>query len=296
MGNVKNKRLLSIVVGVLVIIVVAFAVVGLLLEDSLPGRLLRGTGIQTAAAEPSYASATVDGSIAEWDLANDFFSDRYRAGRTGNEVEAELYLRYDCYTGVMYALVYTAGDWPALVESNEAWFSVNSNANKVSFIDFAWVDQGYDGESGRAKGWEASFPIDPGTYEIWAHINVDDGGAQTAGTDPSGMSMLIDCGSTTAISLGNFGATTIEGRVHLRWETLSEIDNVGFNVYHSNSKEGPWTQLNETIISSNVAPGSTAGAAYEYIVEDVDLVTENFYLLEDVNASGLKTKHGPISP
>jgi hypothetical protein len=292
----KNRRLLSIVVGVLVVAVVAFVAVGLLFENSLPGRLLRGTGIEGTAGEPSYAAATVDGSIAEWDLTNDFFADMYRAGRVGGKVESKLYLRYDCYAGIMYVMVYTAGDWPVLVESNEAWFAVDSNANKVTFIDFAWVDQGYDGDSGHAKGWEASFSINPGTYEIWAHNNVDDGGSQTAGTDRSGISMLIDCGGTTAISLGNFGARAIEGRIHLRWETLSEMDNVGFNVYHSNSKDGPWTQLNDEIIPSNVPPGSTAGSNYEYIVEEVDLNAENFYLLEDVDASGVKTQHGPVTP
>jgi len=283
------------VVGVLVVAVVAFLAVGLIFENSWPGQLLRGTGIE-GAAEPSYSSATVDGSIADWDLTNDFFADMYRAGRTSNKVEGKLYLRYDCYAGVMYVLVYTAGDWPVLVQDGEAWFAVGSNSSKVSFNEFAWVDQGYDGDSGHAKGWEASFTIDPGSYEIWAHINVDDGGSQTAATDRAGISILIDCGHTTAISLGNFEAVVVEGQVHLRWETLSEIDNVGFNVYYSTSKDGPWRKLNSEIIASNVAPGSTAGSQYEWVVQRVDPNSENFYILEDVDASGVTTKHGPVAP
>jgi len=291
----KNRRLLSIVVGVLVVAIVAFLAVGLIFENSWPGQLLRGTGIE-GTAEPTYASATVDGSIADWDLTNDFFADMYRAGKTSGKVESKLYLRYDCYAGMMYVLVYTAGDWPVLVESNEAWFAVGSVSGKVNFNEFAWVDQGYDGDSGHAKGWEASFSINPGSYEIWAHINVDDGGSQTSGTARAGISMLIDCGSTTAISLGYFEAEVVEGQVYLRWETLTEIDNVGFNVYYSTSKDGPWTQLNEGIIPSNVEPGSTAGAKYEYTPEKIDLEAQPFFLLEDIDANGTKTQHGPVTP
>jgi hypothetical protein len=291
----KNKRLLSMVVGVLVVAVVAFLAVGLIFENSLPGRLLRGTGIE-GAAEPSYASATVDGSIADWNLTNDFFADMYRAGKTTGKVETKLYLRYDCYAGMMYVLVYTAGDWPVLVQDGEAWFAVDSVSGKVSFNEFAWVDQGYDGDSGHAKGWEASFSIDPGSYEIWAHINVDDGGSQTSGTARAGIGLLIDCGHTTAISLGYFEANVVDGQVHLQWETLSEVDNVGFNVYYGTSKDGPWRKLNDRIIPSAVAPGSDAGATYEWFVERVDPRSDNFYILEDVDASGVTTQHGPVAP
>jgi len=48
-----------------------------------------------APPQPTYGVANVDGNIGEWDLANDFFANMYRAGKTDKEIESKLYLRYD---------------------------------------------------------------------------------------------------------------------------------------------------------------------------------------------------------
>jgi hypothetical protein len=292
----RNKRLLAIIVGVLVVAIVAFVAVGLILPESFPGRLFRGTVVE-GDGTPTYAQATIDGNIGEWNLTDDFFASMYRAGRVGAKVEAKLYLRYDCDQALMNVLVLSAGDWPMLVESNEAWVAIGSNAAKVNFTQFAWVDQGYDGDSSHAKGWEASFAIEPGEYDLWTHVNVFDfGESQTAATDRNGIPLVIQCYETTAVSLGGFTARIFEGQVYLNWETTSEVDNLGFNVYHSNSKDGPWTKLNRDLIPSAVRPGSPGGARYEFVHSRVDTRADNFYLLEDVETSGVATRHGPITP
>lgn len=297
----RNKRLLGIIVGVLVVAVVAFLAVGLIFENSLPGQLLRGTAAG-GGQQPTYASASVDGNIGEWDLSGDFFANMYRAFNASKTVETKLYLRYDCGANIMYALVLTAGDWPVLVDG-DAWITINGIDSKVSFINFAWVNQGYDGNSGHAKGWEASFSLGQGNYTIGAHTNVDHGGSQTSGIANKGTGLTIQCYQTTAVFLSNFTATNTPYGVQLRWETASEVQNMGFNVYYGTSPDGPWTKLNPSLIPSKVPPGSPTGAKYDYLHQPTSgsgssrrSLTKSYYLLEDVDASGVATTHGPVTP
>jgi hypothetical protein len=251
----------------------------------------------------------VDGQITDWDLANDFFVSMYRAWNPNKKIETNLYLRYDCQSGTMFALVLSAGDWPVLVDG-DAWISINGNNNKVSFTNFAWVDQGYDGNSSHAKGWEASFSLAQGDYTIVAHTNVDDGGSQTSGTPNVEVGMTVICGGSTAVTLTNFAAQWTGGgaaigpsagsssapTVKITWETATEVNNLGFNIYRSDSQGGPWTKLNANLIPSQVPPGSPVGASYEYTDSKVVAGTTYFYLLEDVDSNGTATQHGPIQP
>lgn len=85
------------------------------------------------------------------------------------------------------------------------------------------------------------------------------------------------------------------GGVLLRWETSSEINNLGFNVYRGDSAGGPWTRLNSQIIPSQVAPGSPTGSTYEFLDKRGN-PRRSFYLLEDIDLNGTATQHGPIRP
>jgi hypothetical protein len=67
---------------------------------------MAGTAIAAPPA-PSSGSANVDGTIAEWNVVDDLFSDMIRAGGNGGQtkVESKLYLRYDCTTHTVFANV-----------------------------------------------------------------------------------------------------------------------------------------------------------------------------------------------
>ena len=79
------------------------------------------------------------------------------------------------------------------------------------------------------------------------------------------------------------------------WETVSELENRGFNLYRGTSDAGPDRQLNETLIPSQ-SQGNPGGFIYTW--EDrADLVsgTTYFYWVEDVDIYGTATRHGPVS-
>jgi hypothetical protein len=100
-------------------------------------------------------------------------------------------------------------------------------------------------------------------------------------------------GATTAVKLQSFVATAGDSSVVLSWRTASELDNLGFHLYRGLSPGGPWLRLTTLLI-----PGlgsSAVGQAYAYSDGGLENGTRYFYRLEDVDARGLATSHGPVS-
>lgn len=98
----------------------------------------------------------------------------------------------------------------------------------------------------------------------------------------------------TAVKLSSFTADASGKDVAVAWETASEIDNLGFNLYRAESLDGVRIKLNATLIRSDVAPGSTFGANYIFTDNTVKPYRSYFYWLEDVDAYGVSTFHGPV--
>ena len=98
----------------------------------------------------------------------------------------------------------------------------------------------------------------------------------------------------TAVELLSFTARP-EGRAILvQWETASEIDNAGFNLYRATSLEGEKNRLNANLIPSQVPPGSPIGAEYSWLDSKVVSGTVYYYWLEDVDIYGRTKLHGPV--
>ncbi len=105
----------------------------------------------------------------------------------------------------------------------------------------------------------------------------------------------LPCNSTLAVALADFSATQQSDAVLLTWETNSELNNRGFNLYRGTSAAGWDRQLNETLIPSQ-SQGNAGGFIYTW--EDrTELVpgASYFYWVEDVNIYGAATRHGPVS-
>jgi len=241
-----------------------------------------------APKEAALGSAIVDGDIGEWDLTNDFFGSMHRAGKLDFDILANLYLRYDCSTETLYALVLS--DYPVEESASEAWIALGSIGNKVSFDEFAWV---YDG--GTAIGWEASFSLAPQQdYSIYAHTNVNDGsGWQTAGTN--WLALRIYCPPTpTAVELSFFTAAAEGSTIRLKWETASELNNLGFNIYRGEPEGKARIRINDSLIAAK-APGSNSGAGYEFVDATVSGGKTYVYWLESLDLRGSSAEFGPVS-
>ena len=95
-----------------------------------------------------------------------------------------------------------------------------------------------------------------------------------------------------AIMLAGFDAAAQTDHVLVSWETVSEANNAGFNLYRSLSADGEYTLLGYT---PSASPGGTAGAAYSHQDFDVQAGQTYWYKLEDIDLSGAATMHGPVS-
>jgi hypothetical protein len=139
-----------------------------------------------------------------------------RAGKVDvrHLVESKAYLRYDITNQVMYVLVLAEPGVSAVVSRHDAWAAINSiyykvftgySTNDAYQPNFAWVDRGYDGNNNHAKGFEASFRITPGEYQIIIHLKViDDVECETPAT--AGLKAGIDLFVVTEYSWAGLAA------------------------------------------------------------------------------------------
>lgn len=97
-----------------------------------------------------------------------------------------------------------------------------------------------------------------------------------------------------AATLASFEATPQENHISITWQTVSELNNLGFTLYRSTSPDQPSEQLNNQLIPSQ-APGSGSGSSYAWQDDDVEEGTTYYYWLEDIETSGVTTLHAPVS-
>lgn len=81
--------------------------------------------------------------------------------------------------------------------------------------------------------------------------------------------------------------------VLVEWTTASELDTVGFNLYRSESMEGPFVKINSSLIPASQDPLS--GSQYSFKDDQVRPATLYYYQLEEVEMDGGVNRFGPIS-
>ena len=96
----------------------------------------------------------------------------------------------------------------------------------------------------------------------------------------------------TLIELDQFTAVYQYSQITLTWNTLSEIDNAGFNLWRR-SENGPYIKINSAMIEAE--GGATLGAEYSFIDDTAISGVTYSYKIEDIDTNGNNTFHGPVS-
>jgi hypothetical protein len=87
--------------------------------------------------------------------------------------------------------------------------------------------------------------------------------------------------------------------IRINWKTATEVDTIGFQLWRSDTKDGPYTLVPGSFIASQ-SVSDTTGATYSYSDCDADLDTYMtfYYKLEeiDLDTAGDNPMYGPIGP
>ena len=141
---------------------------------------------------------------------------------------------------------------------------------------------------------EADLQLYHWTGSTWENLGgtVDDGEhtITVAGLDQDDFSpFTLNASDPLLVELAAFSATYGEGGVALAWETASEIDNAGFHVWRSESRDGEYVRVTDAMVPA--VGDELAGAAYFFQDASVSS-TRYFYELEDIDYGGKSTRHG----
>jgi hypothetical protein len=97
----------------------------------------------------------------------------------------------------------------------------------------------------------------------------------------------------TVIELASFHAVPGDREIKLSWQTETETDNAGYNIYRAESEFGAYIRLGTSLIPAQGT--ATRGATYTYTDRDVVNRKTYFYKLEDRDINGAANFHGPVS-
>ncbi len=251
---------------------------------------------------PVSGIADVNTVINEWDTTTDFYGNLYINGDGSGTPYARYYLRFDCRPAnpVMYVYVQRIGT-TVFLRNNVQYVNMNGITHTAYFVgdnnippDFAW-----NSSTGDPVFYEASWPVQfyLGThaFNIRATVTIPTLGTQELQTsDLSDPLILTTSGCSLAVELNDFRATPQSDSVLLEWETASETNNLGFNLYRSTTPDEVGEKLNGELIPSQ-APGSGQGANYEFVDHSGTGGSTYYYHLEDVDLDGTATMHGPAN-
>ncbi len=167
------------------------------------------------------------------------------------------------------------GDFTALL------LSVNPNLTRPGYPD-VWTQFSVN-LSGIPSGATGRF-----AFRYW----VTDGGPLGDNSNYIGIDTVAYSGTPLAVTLASFTAQAQGASVLVEWETVSEIGNLGFNLYRNVTADEPGDLL--AFVPAQ-APGATQGAVYSYLDAAVEAGQTYWYWLEAVDVSGATTLHGPVS-
>ncbi len=87
-----------------------------------------------------------------------------------------------------------------------------------------------------------------------------------------------------------FYQLVVPSKVEIKWETATEQQTAGFNIFRSNNPDGEFVLINENkLIDSQGSPVS--GARYKFIDDEVNPGETYYYVLEEVEYDSTRNRY-----
>ncbi len=178
---------------------------------------------------------------------------------------------------------YNCGDTLELVAAATDYSGGTANLSAITW------SSSVDGDLG--SGSPLSIAVEDLTFGY--HVITATVGDTAEGTTAKAViSINNNCSKPDLIELVSFEALLSGDSITVSWETASEIDTAGFNLYRASDASGDYQKINNMLIP---AEGSaTTGSVYSFTDGIVSTGTTYVYLLEDIDVVGTPTFHGPI--
>lgn len=96
---------------------------------------------------------------------------------------------------------------------------------------------------------------------------------------------LSTCVPTAATLVSFTGNATDAHRVRLKWQTGTETNVVGFNIYRATDRQGAYQKVNSDLLAAK-HPGNVLGASYRFGDKSVQRGRVYFYKVEIVLSDG----------
>ncbi|MCH8291846.1 T9SS type A sorting domain-containing protein [Candidatus Poribacteria bacterium] len=90
------------------------------------------------------------------------------------------------------------------------------------------------------------------------------------------------------VELVSFTGAVINGGVRIEWRTATEVNNLGFNLYRSKTREGKFEKVNPGLIEG--AGSSPLPHNYQFVDRDVEPGEVYYYYLVDIDITGITEK------
>jgi len=91
-------------------------------------------------------------------------------------------------------------------------------------------------------------------------------------------------GMVLPVELSHFRPTLEDGKVTIRWTTESELDNAGFNILRSDTRDGEYKQVNAELIEGAGTTGERN--TYKWVDQTAKPGVVYYYQIEDVSFAG----------
>lgn len=163
----------------------------------------------------------------------------------------------------------------------------------VSMTSASNLDETGDGAfPGLPEPLESTFGYWTGSWGIYDQKSVvDEYDPDWVNTYPVFM-FQVSYANATSVELFDFAAAWSGDGALVTWMTGSEQDNAGFHVWRSDSENGDYTRLTDSLIPAE--GGAAQGASYSFRDPTAVPGVTYFYKLEDVDTAGVSTFHGPV--
>ena len=175
---------------------------------------------------------------------------------------------------------------PGALKGVKRCFDLTPTTPQTAAVTFYYTEAERNGASNANMSvyhWNGS------TWDLQTGTTTRGGSGDSQWTRVTGIAayspFALNTNSPLAVTLEAFSAQATSGGVTLTWETVSEVDNAGFDIYRARSEPGTWTRLNPAMIPS-MGPGASGGYSYTWMDTTAQPGATYFYRLEGVGLRG----------